>query len=163
MIASFPPSAGDSCRILVLGTMPGVESLRQQQYYAHPRNAFWSIMGDIWGFSPELPYPERLAALNGQGIGLWDTVRSCERRGSLDSDIRNPVFNDFATLFRRCPNLRKVCLNGKGAGKFFQSYLKTHADRLPELEVCILPSTSPAYASMTYGQKLKAWRLALKP
>lgn len=157
MIASFPPAVSDSCRVLVLGTMPGVESLRQQQYYAHPRNAFWRIMGDILAFAPELSYPERLAVLNRHGVGLWDTVKFCERRGSLDSEIKSPEFNDFAALFIRYPNLKKVCLNGKGAEKFFKRYL--NLNRLPPgLEVCVLPSTSPAYASVSYERKLEAWR-----
>jgi len=159
MILSFPPAVGDSCRILVLGTMPGVESLRQQQYYAHPRNSFWKIMGDIFEFSPALPYRERLAILNRNGVGLWDTVKFCEREGSLDSDIKSPEFNDFAALFADYPNLDKVCLNGKGAEKFFRMYRKHH--ELPELEISVLPSTSPAHAAMNYAQKLELWRLAL--
>lgn len=159
MIASFPPAVSDSCRTLVLGTMPGVESLRQQQYYAHPRNAFWKIMGAIFNFDSKLPYCERLKLLNSHGVALWDTVKFCERKGSLDSDIKCPEFNDFTWLFNEYPSIREVCLNGKGAEKFFRQFQS--ANSLPELHITVLPSTSPAYASMRYADKLAQWRKIL--
>ncbi len=159
MIASFPPAVAKSCRVLVLGTMPGVESLRRQQYYAHPRNAFWPIMGAIFGFDPALPYRERIKTLNDHGVALWDTVRYCEREGSLDSDIKSPEFNDLAGLLAECPEIKKICLNGKGAEKFFRNYQRSH--ELPGLDIQVLPSTSPAHASLNYQQKLEKWREAL--
>ncbi len=159
-IASFPPAVTPNCRTLILGTVPGVESLRQQQYYAHKHNAFWKIMGEIFAFDSALPYHERLAELNRNGVGLWDTVKCCERQGSLDSEIKNPVYNDFAWLFSEYPELRKVCLNGQGAAKFFRQYQRQYS--LPELEIHILPSSSPAHATLRYADKLARWREMLK-
>lgn len=159
MSNSFPPVLDRHTHTLILGTMPGTESLRQQQYYAHPRNAFWPIMGTIFGFDPNLPYSARLAELNRHGIGLWDTLKSCERPGSLDAKIKNARFNDFAALFSAYPNLQNICLNGRGAEKFFRYCCDP--EKIPGMKIFLLPSTSPAYAAMSYPQKLEIWRKCL--
>lgn len=151
---SFAYSADENARILVLGSMPGAESLRQQQYYAFKHNAFWRIMGEVYGFSPELPYPERLAELRRHGVALWDVLAACERPGSLDSDIRAARPNDIPALVNKLPKLERILCNG-GASR---SYLRRF---FPDLDARQLPSTSPAAARWSYAEKLAAWRAAL--
>lgn len=151
---SFAYSADENARVLVLGSMPGAESLRQHQYYAFKHNAFWRIMGEVYGFSPELPYLERLARLRDNGVALWDVLAECVRPGSLDSDIRAARPNDIPGLVKRLPHLEKILCNG-GASR---SYLRRF---FPELDARQLPSTSPAAARFSYAEKLAAWRAAL--
>jgi len=160
-IHSFPPSAAPNAEILILGSMPGGESLRQKQYYAHPSNAFWKIMGELMGFSMEAPYAERLDALRKNRIALWDSLKSCRREGSLDSDIKDAVPNDFAEFFEKHPKIKKIVFNGKSAQRLF---LKFNAELVPgNIRMTSAPSTSPAHASMTYPQKLAEWKKALTP
>ena len=135
-LRSFPPAAAEGVRVLVLGSMPGVESLRQQQYYAHPRNAFWPIMGALFGFSPALPYKKRLEKLNRAGVALWDSLAGCERSGSLDSNIREPVPNDISGLLKK--------YHGALFGR-------------SDLTIRQLPSTSPAAAMYSFEQKFQQW------
>lgn len=161
VIQSFPPVENPKARILILGSMPGKESLRATQYYAHPRNAFWTIMGELIGAQPSLPYEARIATLRAAGIALWDVLASCTRSSSLDSDIEHDSIqpNDFASFFERHPDITHVYFNGSLAEQCFRKYV------LPSLEttLCLqlLPSTSPANAAMTYAQKLLAWRVIL--
>ncbi|MGF1643694.1 MAG: DNA-deoxyinosine glycosylase [Thiotrichales bacterium] len=162
MIAeSFPPIASPAATVLLLGSMPGVESLRQNAYYAHPRNAFWPIMSQLLGFDEDAPYAERVAALVGAGIALWDVLRTCERPGSLDARIVDAsiVVNNFATFLARHPHIRRVYFNGARAE---QEYRKRVMSGLPEplraLPWQRLPSTSPAMASLSFNQKLAVWR-----
>jgi hypoxanthine-DNA glycosylase len=152
--------ADTNASVLILGSMPGQASLRAQQYYAHPRNAFWQIQGELFGAHPQLPYAERLSILQSQGIALWDVLASCFRPGSLDSDIEasSAIANDFSTFFRRHPKIRRVFFNGAKAAETFQR------DVLPRLDASgldyqRLPSTSPAHAGMSFAQKLAAWRV----
>lgn len=156
----FAPVCNAESRILILGSMPGKESLRQNQYYAHPQNAFWKIMGELIGAHPDLPYAQRLAILKSSGIALWDVLASCERESSLDADIRAETANDFSAFFARHAHLSAVCFNG---GKAEQSFKKWVSDKraLPPLVFQRLPSTSPAHARMPYADKLQAWRTAL--
>lgn len=156
IVKSFAPALTPECHTLILGTVPGAESLRKQQYYGYLRNPFWPILGEIFNFDPELPYGERLLALNRHGIGLWSIIKQCERRGSLDSNIKNPVFNDLAGLLLSHPKLKKICLDGKSTEKFLRRYQK--GNQLPEFTLCILPSSSPAHAAMNYQEKLAQWR-----
>lgn len=151
---SFPYSADENARILVLGSMPGEESLRRQEYYAFKRNAFWRIMGEVYGFSPELPYEERLAALRANGVALWDVLAECIRPGSLDSAIRAPRPNDIPGLVKRLPRLEKILCNGGAARNCLRRFF-------PELAAEQLPSTSPAAARFSYAEKLDFWRSAL--
>ena len=152
---SFPPSVDGNARVLILGSMPGAESLRQQQYYAFRHNAFWRIMGELYSFPVETPYPERLEILKRHRIALWDVLAECERPGSLDSSIRAPRPNDIADLVRKLPRLEKILCNGGAA----RSYLRRF---FPELDARQLPSTSPAAARFSYAQKLAAWKAALE-
>jgi hypoxanthine-DNA glycosylase len=140
-------------RLIVLGSFPGVASLRAQQYYGHPRNHFWPILSALWGTDlAAAPYPQRLAALRAHGLGLWDVYASCEREGSLDSAIENARYNDLASLRAIAPQLEAVAHNG---GESARAMRHTRALGLP---VHRLPSTSPANASWSFARKLDAWR-----
>lgn len=157
---SFDYVAAPDANILILGSMPGVESLRQQQYYAHPRNAFWDIMGELFGFDPKLPYPERLESLKQSRIALWDVAHMCERPGSLDSSIRHDsvVANDFAAFFRVHPRIGALFFNGHKAAELYRRLVvPTLAEPWRSLPGHRLPSTSPAHAGMNFQQKLDQW------
>lgn len=148
--------------MLILGSMPGVASLAAGQYYAHPRNAFWPIMGAILGFDPTLAYPNRTQALRDAGIALWDVLRTCERRGSADAAIRDATLepNEFGDFLRRHRQIDTICFNGAKAAQCFRRRV------LPRLgptafRLLQLPSTSPAHAGMPFACKLEAWRSAI--
>lgn len=154
----FAPVIDRHTRVLVLGSLPGEKSLEMQQYYAHPRNAFWPILSALIGEDlVALPYASRLPRLLAHRIGLWDVLGSGERQGSLDSAIRNPAANDFDLLHSLCPELETVGFNGQTSGKFAPQFA-AHGYR-----TVVLPSTSPAYAAMTFEQKLACWRQLLEP
>ena len=162
-IRCFPPVADPAtARVLILGSMPGAASLDANQYYAHPRNQFWSIMGTLFGAHPALPYAERLAMLTGAGVALWDVLSSCERRGSLDSaiDLRSAQANDFAAFLERHAGIRRVLFNGALADTCFRRNVMPHVRPLDMLR---LPSTSPAHAGLSASDKLHVWRTALQP
>lgn len=160
VLRGLPPIIDERARVLILGSFPSEASLAAAQYYAHPRNQFWKILGEILGLPlTDMDYAAKQAAVKAAGLAIWDVYRSCERLGSLDAAIRNGVPNDFASLTKsalagRHP-LRRVCFNGRTAGRF--------APRLAALgfETLILPSTSPANAGWSYADKLAAWRAAL--
>lgn len=157
---SFSLVATQTPRLLILGSLPGDASLKENQYYAHPRNAFWAIMGELFSFSTELSYEERLDSLNRGGIALWDVVSTGKRPGSLDSNITEVIPNDIAGVIERYPSLQLICCNG---GKAYD-LLKRHFPQLRSragLCVCKLPSTSPAAARCSYQDKLEAYREAL--
>ena len=160
-VKSFNPIANKSAQVIVLGSMPGTQSLKANQYYAHPRNVFWRIMAEIFGFSVELPYESRVDALKDSGVALWDVLHACVRVGSLDSAIETGTRlpNDFAAFFKQHPNIKLVCFNGAEAEKSFNAFV------LPQLTVSgikyvRLPSTSPAHAVL-FEKKLAAWRAVL--
>ena len=139
--------------------MPGIASLEAGQYYAHGRNAFWPIMGALFGSGPERPYTDRTSILMANGIAVWDVLKYCHRKGSLDANIKAEVPNDFATFFANHPQIRRIGLNGGKAAKSFQKYAKVYAPS--GTTVTQLPSTSPAYAAMNFARKCELWRLAL--
>jgi hypoxanthine-DNA glycosylase len=155
----FPPITDSNATILILGSMPGQESLRAGQYYAHPRNAFWAIMGELIGAYPAIPYASRTRILQLSGIALWDVLASCHRPGSLDADIdaATLVSNDFESFFLAHPGIRQVCFNGAMAEKCFRRHVQPVLQP-GSLHYLRLPSTSPAHASMPYPQKLSAWQ-----
>ena len=159
VVRSFAPVADAAARILILGSMPGVESLRKGQYYAHPRNLFWPILGELSGALPAYPYDRRIEALKRARIALWDVLKSCAREGSLDSRIDNDslVANDFRGFFRRHPRITHVFFNGAKAEACYRRCVEVTGD-FPALEFQRLPSTSPAHAAMSYRRKLEAWR-----
>jgi TDG/mug DNA glycosylase family protein len=153
LLTGFPPVIDQHTTILILGSFPGTASLDAQQYYAHPRNQFWKLIGALIKEDlPALPYAERLLRIKAHHIGVWDVIAACAREGSLDSAIRQARHNDFAMLKQKCPNLHRVCFNGKTSGKQEAVFAEAGFDTL------ILPSSSPAYALMTFEQKLAVWR-----
>lgn len=162
-IRCFAPVADPAtAHTLILGSMPGEASLQAQQYYAHPRNQFWPIMGALFGVHPSLPYDERLRMLNRAGIALWDVLASCTRSGSLDTaiDLRSAQANDFAVFLDAHPMISRVCFNGSLAERRFR------LDVMPQvrtLDTIRLPSTSPAHAALSAAEKLDAWRQVLQP
>jgi len=163
-VHSFPAVIAADTRILILGSMPGVASLNAQQYYAHPRNQFWRIMGEICGAGPQLPYPQRLQALLDQGLGLWDVLQSCVRGGSLDAAIEHhsAIANDLLPLLG-AGQVRRLCCNGSSAYAALERHFGARlASELPQIDIRRLPSTSPANASWNYSRKLSAWSAALR-
>lgn len=159
-VHSFAPIASVESRVLILGTMPGRASLRARQYYAHPQNAFWPIVGELLGFDAAGDYLIRTSSLTAAGIALWDVLQSCERESSLDSDIDRAtvVANDFVTFFARYPRIRRIYFNGAHAERLYARYARPLLADLRQIETVRLPSTSPAYAAMPLAEKLRAWR-----
>jgi TDG/mug DNA glycosylase family protein len=157
-IHSFPAIADEASRVLILGSMPGKVSLREHQYYAHPQNLFWRILGEILGFDPALPYEARVVLVQSAGIAVWDVLKSCIREGSLDSDIdgSSAVPNDFTAFLAAHPNIRRICFNGAKAEALFTKHVRPRLGANPD-QYLRLPSTSPANASLTLSDKLRAW------
>lgn len=142
-------------RVMIVGSMPSVKSLADAQYYAHPRNAFWPILFDIFGVTPTDDYEAKKALIRDNGLALWDAAQSCEREGSLDSSMRDVAYNDFAALYARCPHIHTVLCNGGTAHALF-----VKSGFAGERRVIRMPSTSPAY-TMAYARKLKIWKETL--
>ena len=168
-LTGLAPVFDARARLLVLGSFPGAASLQAAQYYAHPRNAFWPVMGALLG-EPDMraqPYEERLQALRRRRVALWDAVAACQREGSLDTAIEAAEPSDLRALVARLPALRAIACNGALAHK--QTLLAlAHKQTLlalahTELPVLRLPSTSPAHAGLSLADKIDAWRTALAP
>lgn len=153
----FTPVVRPDARILILGSMPGVASLKAAEYYAFPRNAFWKIMGELFAASPQLDYPSRLQKLKNNHIALWDVIGTCHRPGSLDSAISNDgmITNDFNGFFKQHGHISQVYFNGQKAADLFK--LKVMPSLIGEYSYTTLPSTSPANAAKHYADKLAAW------
>lgn len=148
MLESFAPIVDDDSQILVLGSMPGRESLMAGEYYRNQRNAFWRIISILFNNGQPLnSYEEKVACLRHNHIALWDTIKYCDREGSLDSNIRNAVRNDIAAFLKQYPNIKRVIANGATAAK--------NVDYLPD--VLRAHSTSPA-CTIPFGKKLEEWR-----
>lgn len=155
-LKGFPPVIDARVETLILGSFPSEASLAAGQYYAHPRNQFWTILGRLLGEPlAELPYETRLARVLAHRVGIWDVIGACERAGSLDASIRAHEPNDFARLHRLAPRLRRVVFNGQTAGRY------AHAFESAGFATAVVPSTSPAHAGLSLQQKLAAWRRAL--
>jgi hypoxanthine-DNA glycosylase len=162
----FPPIARADARVLVLGSLPGQVSLARQQYYAQPRNAFWKIAGELFGFDPALDYAGRQRRLVAQRVALWDVCAAAVRPGSLDARIlrASVVPNDFAAFLAAHRRIRRICFNGATAASLFERLVwPTLPASLQDLPRIRLPSTSPAHAGMSHAHKLAAWRRALAP
>jgi TDG/mug DNA glycosylase family protein len=165
-VYSFPPISAPDARVLILGTMPGVASLTAEQYYAHPQNSFWRIMGEIAGARREFSYEQRVEILQQKKIAVWDVLQCCVRPGSLDSAITQEMPNDFASFFTAHPRISHVFFNGAPASKFFKKFVMKNeavAEIISARDISLtpLPSTSPANASWNFQRKLEAWRQIL--
>ncbi|MEO3680589.1 DNA-deoxyinosine glycosylase [Rheinheimera fenheensis] len=158
LLTGLAPVAGPGARVLILGSMPGTASLAQQQYYAHPRNAFWPLMAQLLGFSASLPYEERISALQTGGVTLWDVIASCQRSGSLDSAIQHEQLNDFSDFFASQPDLRLIAFNGAKAWHSFKRHILPLNILPAGVALLSMPSTSPAHASLNFQQKLLEWQ-----
>lgn len=160
--SGFPPIADADARVLILGTLPGQISLKVQQYYAQPRNAFWKIMGQLFGAYRELPYSERTGRLTEHGIALWDVCAAAYRPGSLDSAIHasSVIPNGFETFLVDHPRIDLICFNGsKAADLFRKAVLPDLSSRSQSIRREVLPSTSPAHAAMPLEEKLARWSI----
>lgn len=186
-LEGFPPILDQRAKILILGSMPGAESLRKRQYYGHKRNAFWPIMDDLLAIDSSQSYEKRVAALRDERIAVWDVVKSCSRQGSLDSaiDRSTVVVNDFRVLFQNTPLLDKVLCNGAMAYALFMRRVvpglietEIKLDRQKsnhcvkasvtlqlsigvEVKIMKMPSTSPANARTSLPEKSRQWRKGL--
>ena len=162
-INSFVPIEDSNARILILGSIPSKKSLLAGQYYAHNRNSFWPIMGDLIVATKTLPYTLRIKILKSNGIALWDVLASCTRESSLDSDIdqTSARANNFELFLSTHPNITDIFFNGAMAEKCFNK-LVLHKLKPNLISYTRLPSTSPAHAAMTYNQKLEAWKVILQ-
>ena len=164
-VQSFAPISDAKARILILGSMPGKASLAAGQYYAHPQNLFWCILGEITGAAPSSPYAARFRALKSSGIALWDVLASCAREGSLDSAIDEASIcaNDFAAFYRAHPRITQVFFNGAKAEACYRRHVLPLLGQGPApSHYQRLPSTSPANASMPRAHKLQVWKHALR-
>ncbi len=164
-VESFEPWVGRDPAVLILGSMPGVASLQQQRYYAHPRNAFWPILGELFGIDWAEDYARRREQFEALPLALWDVLRGCEREGSLDAaiDPRSLRINRLPELLRELPGIERILFNGATAERLFRRHV------LPQLEgartplLLRLPSTSPAHAGMGFEEKRSRWSEALAP
>ena len=158
---SFPPIVGANARLLILGTLPGEELLRLQQYYGHPRNHFWPLIAAIFDKSLSATYAERERLLKRNRWALWDVLESAERVGSLDSAIRNPTANAFAKFFAGYPDIRTIAFNGQKARSLFRKYVvKQGVIAEGDFTLLDLPSSSPLYTK-PFEEKLAVWRATL--
>ena len=153
-ISSFPPVVSESSQILVLGSVPGVKSLEMQEYYAHPQNAFWKIMFQIFDEEFTSDYNEKLKILHKTGVALWDVIDSCERKGSLDSEIKNEEANRIEDLLKSFPNIKAIFCNGRKSFKNLEKILGKN----PPVPVHLLPSTSPLH-TISLEKKVEQWKI----
>ncbi|MBI2800440.1 MAG: DNA-deoxyinosine glycosylase [Gammaproteobacteria bacterium] len=163
-VQSFPPIANPRAITLVLGSMPGAASLAAKQYYAHPHNAFWPIMTTLLKLDKTASYAARVTALKAARIAVWDVFASCLRRGSLDSSIElgSHVVNDFVSFFTGHPRIERVFFNGATAAQCFRREVLSGLNAL-HFDYRLLPSTSPAHATLRFEDKLAAWRIVVDP
>lgn len=158
----FPPIAAPDAQTLILGSLPGQKSLQATEYYAHPQNAFWRIMGDL--FAVDGDYDSRCEQLMRKRIAVWDVLASSVRPGSMDASIELPTAapNNFAGFLSQHRSIERICFNGKKAEQLFFRLVAPLPDA-PDMAYAGLPSTSPAYAAMSYEKKRDAWRGILCP
>ncbi|HSB98242.1 MAG TPA: DNA-deoxyinosine glycosylase [Spongiibacteraceae bacterium] len=164
-VESFSYIANPNCHTLILGTMPGTASLARQQYYAHTRNAFWRIIGDLFAIDPRADYADRILQLAEKNIAVWDVLQTCVRKGSLDAAIETEsiVPNDIAGFLTKHQSIQRICFNGGTAAKLFRRHIQSTLTAHSHIDYLPLPSTSPAHAGMSYADKLQAWRLITTP
>lgn len=152
-IFSFPPIIDNDSKILILGSIPGVKSLEKQQYYAHPQNKFWKIIFELFNEEFTDNYQEKINMLKKNHIALWDVIDSCERKGSLDSEIKNEEANQIEELLESYPNIQAIFCNG---GKSFKNLQKILGKNF-RIPIFLLPSTSPLH-TVSFEKKLEEWK-----
>ena len=154
VLKSFQPIIDENSKILILGSMPSVRSLEQQEYYAHPQNRFWKVMAELCSYADlhKCKFEIKKKVLLKNNIALWDVVKTCNRQGSLDSAIENVKPNDIKTLLKKHPNIKKIYCNGTASYTMFKKYFKDI-----DIPVIKLPSTSPANAKYSFEKLLEEW------
>jgi hypoxanthine-DNA glycosylase len=157
----FSPIVADDARVLILGSMPGVPSLKAQEYYAHKPNMFWRIMGALFEM-PVATYAQKTALIKRNRLALWDVLKECSRKGSSDSNIRNAERTDFAAFLKKHPKITHIVFNGKKAEHEFVRHVLPRLKNADRLVLQQLPSTSPLHASASFEEKLKAWGCILE-
>jgi len=158
---SFPPIASPSAKILILGSMPGQASLDANQYYAHPRNAFWSIMHAMFGVDIEWDYEKRCQTLTEHHVAVWDVLKACDRQGSLDSNIDDASIeaNNFSDFFKHHPLITHLFFNGAKAEQTYHRHVQKHIEsQWQSITSTRLASTSPAHAAVTLDKKIIQWQ-----
>lgn len=153
-ISSFPPIINEDSKILILGSVPGIKSLEKQEYYAHPQNKFWKIIFELFDENFTENYEDKINILKKNKIALWDVIDTCERKGSLDSEIRNEEANDIESLLKTYPNIKAIFCNG---GKSYKN-LKKILNNKSNIGVYLLPSTSPLH-TISFERKLEEWKI----
>lgn len=157
------PVGAANARLLILGSLPGDLSIRQQQYYAHPQNQFWRILSSVFKTPLPADYADQLALLEKHRVAVWDVLHNASRSGSLDSAITAPVANDFRTFLESQPHIAAIGFNGQKAAALFKSCV-AHPDviaRIASISKVTLPSTSPAAAMTKLDEKIAKWRAFL--
>ncbi|UQB69663.1 DNA-deoxyinosine glycosylase [Epilithonimonas zeae] len=153
-INSFPPIVDEHSQILILGSVPGVKSLQMQQYYAHPQNQFWKILFHLFDVAFSLNYQQRIDLLKENKIALWDVIESCERKGSLDTEIKNEIDNNILQLIENHPNIKIIFCNGQ---KSYKNLIKILGKNF-KIPIVVLPSTSPLH-TVKFEEKLESWKV----
>lgn len=156
-IFSFPPIIDNNSRIIILGSIPGVKSLEKQQYYGHPQNKFWKIIFELFNENFTDNYEEKINILKKHRIALWDVIDSCERKGSLDSEIKNEAANQIEQLLENYPNIEAVFCNG---GKSYKN-LKKILGKNFRVPIYQMPSTSPLH-TVSFEKKFEEWKKILE-
>lgn len=157
MKKAFDPIADGNSKILILGTMPGEKSLQLQEYYGNRGNQFWRLLFTVFDKQVKDAYTDKIALLKEQGIALWDVLQYCEREGSLDSNIKNEVANDFEAFYKKYPDIVYVFFSSKNAAAYYDKYV----GRKAHISYEVLPSPSGANATMTFLQKLDIWKIKI--
>lgn len=156
----FPPIVRKDATVLILGSMPGEESLKRNEYYGNPRNSFWNIMSVLLGFDPNLSYSDRVEILKENKIALWDVIKACDRHGSIDTNIKNKTIieNDFAPFYKKFPGIKNVFFNGiKAENEYNKKVLPKLSEIKCEIKYDRLPSTSPAMKKLSINDKMLKW------
>ena len=151
-ISSFPPLISEDSKVLILGSVPGIKSLEMQEYYAHPQNKFWRILFELFDEEFTTDYCGKIKLLKKYKIGVWDVIDSCQRKGSLDTEIKNENHHNILKLLEDFPSIKVIFCNGQ---KSFKTLNKILPNDL-EIPIVVLPSTSPAY-TIPYEKKLQEW------
>jgi len=161
LLTCLPPVIDINSRVLVLGTMPGAQSLQKHQYYGNPGNRFWRLLYGLWDLPPAPDYESRLNFVKSKGVALWDVVQHCTRAGSSDSNIKDIVVNDFDALLGKFPGVRCLAFSSRKASQLFQKYALPGIknEKANALDLIVLPSPSGHNARVSFAQLLTAWRV----